>query len=74
MEERTSGSFKHLITVKFLFYSRSFPVFALRNNPFRLATLCLALLCLLLVAVAVGQSVHCESLLRLLFAYSEQCA
>ncbi|XP_040892082.1 asialoglycoprotein receptor 1-like [Toxotes jaculatrix] len=31
---------------------------ALRNSPYRIATVCLALLCVLLLAVAIGQSVH----------------
>ncbi|XP_060903012.1 CD209 antigen-like [Labrus mixtus] len=33
-------------------------VHALRNNPIRVATLCLALLCALLLAGLIGQSVH----------------
>ncbi|XP_034543823.1 CD209 antigen-like [Notolabrus celidotus] len=33
-------------------------VHALRNNPFRVATLCLSLLCLLLLFGVIGQSVH----------------
>ncbi|KAL3067452.1 hypothetical protein OYC64_017224 [Pagothenia borchgrevinki] len=33
-------------------------VYALRNRPFKLATVCLGLLCILLLAVVIGQSVH----------------
>ncbi|KAM7009852.1 uncharacterized protein LKV04_001778 [Tautogolabrus adspersus] len=35
-----------------------YSVCALRNNPIRVATLCLALLCALLLAGIIGQSVH----------------
>ncbi|CAJ1051878.1 CD209 antigen-like [Xyrichtys novacula] len=35
-----------------------FPVHALRNSPFRVATLFLSLLCLLLLLGVIGQSVH----------------
>uniref|UniRef100_A0A8C4NQ24 C-type lectin domain-containing protein n=1 Tax=Dicentrarchus labrax TaxID=13489 RepID=A0A8C4NQ24_DICLA len=33
-------------------------VYALRNSPFRVATLCLGLLCVILLAGVIGQSVH----------------
>ncbi|KAI4833409.1 hypothetical protein KUCAC02_016313 [Chaenocephalus aceratus] len=33
-------------------------VYALRNRPFKLVTVCLGLLCVLLLAVVIGQSVH----------------
>uniref|UniRef100_A0A674P499 C-type lectin domain family 4 member M-like n=2 Tax=Takifugu rubripes TaxID=31033 RepID=A0A674P499_TAKRU len=35
-----------------------YSVYALRNNPFRLAAACFGLLCVLLLAVVIGQSVH----------------
>nr|XP_020451795.1 CD209 antigen-like isoform X1 [Monopterus albus] len=35
-----------------------YSVHVLRNSPYRLATVCFAVLCVVLVAVAIGQSVH----------------
>ncbi|XP_054636096.1 CD209 antigen-like protein C isoform X2 [Dunckerocampus dactyliophorus] len=35
-------------------------VYALKNSPFRAATLCLELLCVVLVTGLMGQSVHCQ--------------
>lgn len=59
---RYTSSSKHFTNCKFRLPPRPTLVFALRNNPFRLATVCLGVLGVVLLFVVIGQSVHCESL------------